>query len=279
MARHGIALVLCAGILLVVLARLALPSAPPLYDGIFPVEPYVWLDPPAGKLGGAMGATADVPIRSGTSPLVAVATPELEPQGQIFAPPGGLTLTAGARTIRVSIQPVASEVAPTDGHIDGNVYRIVIADDKGNALTAPASAQVTVVLRATDPTQADATIARLTAGAWQPLKTSSSGFGGIFIAVASEFGDFAVIVPGAVPTTPGTLSATPFLGASIAASALPGLSPTPNVPTSPGAAFGLSALLPFAIAVVAIGLAVYLYRLAMRRRRDRSRGAHRSRRR
>ncbi len=115
---------LAAGLLVIVVARFALPEAPPLYDGIVPIVPYVWLDPPPGHPGGAQGATAEIAVRNGKSPLVAVATPELEPQAQIFAQPGGLTVPAGSHTIRVSIQPVPTEGTTTDGHIDGNVYRI-----------------------------------------------------------------------------------------------------------------------------------------------------------
>ena len=74
----------------------AAPTAPPLYDGIVPSSPTAGstrrrVSPAAPK-----GATADIPVRSGKSPLVAVATPELEPQAQIFAQPDGLTVPPGA---------------------------------------------------------------------------------------------------------------------------------------------------------------------------------------
>ena len=284
MARRGAALSgLGAGFLLIVVARLVLPAAPPLYDGIVPIEPYVWLDPPPGETGGAKGASADIPVRGGKSPLVAVATPELEPQAQIFAPPEGLNVPPGARTIKVSIEPVPSEGVPTDGHIDGNVYRINVLDDTGTVLTAPASARVSVVLRATDPAQPEATIARFSAGSWQPLKTSSSGFGGSFISVVTEFGDFAVIVPGPGRTAPATAPQAPSPGASVAASlpstAAPGQSSGSNVPTSSGDVSSLPGWLLPALAVLAIGLAFLGYRVARRRRRDRYRGAHRVRRR
>ncbi len=141
MGRRGAALsALGAGFLVIVAARVLVPSAPPLYDGVVPLEAYRWLDPPPpGQHGGAKGATATISVQGGKSPLVAVATPELEPQAQILAQPGGLTLPAGAKTIKVSIQPVPAEGVPTDGHIVGNVYRITVTDQDGTPITAPAS--------------------------------------------------------------------------------------------------------------------------------------------
>jgi hypothetical protein len=254
------------------------PAAPPLYDGIVPIEPYRWLDPAAGQPAGATGATAAIPVRNGKSPLVAVATPELEPQAQIFAQPDGLTITPGARTIKVSIEPVASEGVPTDGHIDGNVYRISVLDDTGAALTAPASARVSVVLRATDPAQAEATLERFSNGSWQRLKTSPSGFGGSFLAVVTGFGDFAVVLPGPGPSLAATGGPATSTGASIAATgqgiASLGSSPGSNAPIPPGDVTSLLPLLVAASVLVAVALASVGYGLARRRRRSRYRGAH-----
>jgi hypothetical protein len=259
-------------VLLIVAARLVFPAAPPLYDGIVPIEPYLWLDPPAGDPGGAKGATAEIAVRSGKSPLVAVATAELEPQAQIFAPPGGLTLLPSARSIKVSIEPVPSEGAPTDGHIDGNVYRIDVIDDTGTALTAPESARVTVDLRATDPAQAEATIERFSAGSWQPLRTSPSGFGGSFLSVVTEFGDFAVIVPGPGPSVPATEPAAASTGLPASASAgsnePTGPPSAPNLaPAPPGDFSGVAGWLVIAVAV-ALAVAIAVYRLIRRSRGD-----------
>ena len=63
-------------------------------------------------------------VEGGQSGLIAVATPELSPQAQVFATPGSLTLPTGATSIKVSIEPVQATVQPADGYIDGNVYRI-----------------------------------------------------------------------------------------------------------------------------------------------------------
>jgi hypothetical protein len=261
-------------------ARLLLPAAPPLYDGIVPIEPYLWLDPPAGDPGGAKGATAQLADRSGKSPLVAVATPELEPQAQIFAPPEGLTVPPGGRTIKVSIEPVPAEGTPADGRIDGNVYRISVVDENGTALTAPASARVSVVLRATDPAQAEAAIARFSAGTWQPLKTSPSGFGGTFVSVVTGFGDFAVITPGPGPSLAASAAGASAAAASLGPIASLGESPASAVPQSP--ASDASALPGWLLAALAAGAAfvvVVAYRITRRGRRGPYRGAHPSRRR
>ena len=277
MARRSRALpVLGGGLLLVVAARLLLPAAPPLYDGVVPITPYLWLDPPPGSPGGAMGATADIAVRSGKSPLVAVATPELEPQAQIFGPPGGLTVPPGARTIKVAIQPVPAEGVTNDGHVDGNVYRITVTDEHGTAITAPASARVSVVLRATDPARAEATIARLSAGSWQPLKTSSSGFGGSFISVVTEFGDFAVIVPGPGLSTAATAGPTASDVASVASAgpsaASSGQSVASNAPIPPADTSGLPFWLAPVLVILAVLVALGVYRGATRRRRRRFQG-------
>src|SRR6185436_17280717 len=76
---------------------------PPLYDGVPLDEPYVYLAPPPGASGGAQGASATLALENGTSPLVAIATPETVPQAQIFAAPGSLTLPPGTTSLSASI--------------------------------------------------------------------------------------------------------------------------------------------------------------------------------
>lgn len=283
--------VLGGGLVLVVLARVLIPGAPPLYDGVVPIEPYVWLEPPPGDPGGAKGASADIPVRGTTVGLVAVATPELEPQAQVFAEPGGLTVASGARTVKVSIEPVPSEGEPAQGHVDGNVYRISVTDDRGRLVTAPAAARVSVVLRASDPAQAVATIDRFSGGSWQPLKTSASGFAGTFLAVVTSFGDFAVVVPGAAPTGSGSGSSSPSASVPVSGSAgalfsgQPASAPASSVPILPpssgGDGLGLAGWLLIALVVVAVVIAIVGYRLARTNRPQRQpyRGAHPRRRR
>ncbi len=276
---RDVCLVLGAGLLVAVAARVAVPAAPPLYDGVVPVEPYQWLVPPAGGVGGAIGATATLQVLNGQSPLIAVTTPESAPQAQVFAERRAMTLPAGVKSIKVSIEPVVSAVAPSDGHVDGNVYRILVTDDHGAPLTAPPGSGVSIVLRATDPTTAEATIALLNAGTWEPLATSSTGFGGTFIAVVTTFGDFAVILPGPGPGTNAAAgSATgpaPSPGASIATT---GPTAQPALPTAPpsngGAGTGFATWLLGGLAAFVLVGGLVRSRLVARRKRKGYRGAH-----
>ena len=251
------------GFLVIVAARVLVPSAPPLYDGVVPLEAYRWLDPPPpGQHGGAKGATAVIPVQGGKSPLVAVATPELEPQAQILAQPGGLTLPTGAKTVRVSIQPVPAEGVPTDGHIDGNVYRFTVTDQNGTLISAPPSALVSVVLRAADHTLSEATVERYVDGAWQPGRARSADAGASFLAVATDFGDFAVVAPGPAPSSSSSVSTASSAGSALAvAVATPVVSPSQR-PTDTSAV-DYSDLPPWllpALGVFAVGVMIVGYR-------------------
>jgi len=140
-------------------------------------------------------------------------------------PPGTTSLT-------VSITPVPPNVQPTDGQIAGNVYRVTITTQTGVLVTAPASAEVTLVLRHPDITASDATLSLLTNGAWQPLKTDAA-LAASFVAVVTTFGDFALISPGPGPSGIG---ASPTVIASAAvATAGPSPSGTASIPpAAPG---------------------------------------------
>lgn len=250
-------------------ARLAPLRTPPLYDGVVPDQPYVWLDPPPGQPGNPTSNSATVAVSGSASPLVTLDTLELNPQAQLFAPPGALGLPAGTTSITISIAPVEPQAPPTDGHIDGNVYRISIVNQAGAAVTADPTADVTLVLRATDPTTPAATLELYANGAWTPLKTDPEGFGAQFLAILSGFGDFAVVLPGAAPSGGSTASAGP--GASGAAGSTPA-APTPAASGggsvgSPGGSVTLYA--GVAIVVILLGLAATAL-LPGRNRRNRS---------
>ncbi len=217
------------GLVVVVLAQSTTPAqSPPLYDGIVPLEPYLWLSPPPGQQGGAQGASATVRLKTAESPLVAVATPESVPQAQVFAAPGTLTLPTGTQSLKVSITPVTVEAQPTAGHIDGNVYRFVVTNQDGAEVTAPRAGRVSIVLRAADPLLTDGMLARLVDGVWQPLDSSPAGFGGTFLAVVTEFGDFALIASGPGPSASAE-AATPTATAS--RSSVSASSPSPSATT------------------------------------------------
>jgi hypothetical protein len=218
---------LVVGFVVVAFAEVAGPrAARPLYDGVVPTEPYRWLQPPPGQPGGAKGTSATVTVSGGQSGLIVVATDEIPPQAQLFAAPGAITLTPNASTIHVAIEPVAPPAAPPSGYIDGNVYRISVTDQAGAALTAPAAQKVTVNLRSAQPNLASGTIERFDGTSWQPLGTPPTG-AGEFLAVVTEFGDFAVVAQGTSPYP--TIATRPSPSASIQGS--PGPSVTTTEPS------------------------------------------------
>jgi hypothetical protein len=282
--RTGLA-TLAAGLLIVGAAQVAAPIAqPPLYDGVVPLEPYRWIAPPPDHPGGAEGATATVAVKGGRSELVAVATPEMSPQAQVFAVPGALTLPRGATSITVSITPLEPDTSPTDGYIDGNAYRILLTDQAGAAITAEPSQRVSIVLRPADPTLEDATIAQFDGVMWRAIETSPPSMtGGGFLAVVTSFGDFALVARGSSPypsSTPSTAT-TPPATSPAPSSDIASSVPTPTPVSPPSAAAGSSAtpgapvVLAIAAVLVVVGTMAWV---RSRRRRVPYRGAHRNRR-
>jgi hypothetical protein len=263
------------GLLLVLLIRVGdLRPAPPLYDGVIVAEPYVWLDPPPGEPGGALGSSATIAVNGGQNRIVAVATTEQPPQAQILATPGALVLATGATSLTVSINPVEPVQPVPDGYIDGNVYRFVVADQLGRPATAPASAYVSIFLRAGDPADVAGRIERFDGTSWVPLETSSEGGAG-FLAVVTEFGDFAVVASGTSPfatPTPAVTAAPP--SATPAATAPEATNPGAATPAPSASPSTPSEALPVAVlaaaggigAIVIVGASVLLAR--RRRRRD-----------
>jgi hypothetical protein len=236
---------LALGLGVAILARLGDPLAPPLYDGVVVVEPYLWLEPPPGERGGAQGVSDTLQLEDGASPLLAIATPEQPPQAQIFAPRGALTLAPGSRSLSLSITPIPPPAEPPDGYIAGNAYRFSVTDQDGSALTAPADAFVTVVMRGPEDTTL-ASISRFQGGAWVPLATSHAGYTSAFLAIVTEFGDLALIAPGTAPW--------------------PGPAPTPGEPAAPGGPSAVTALVAAAIGALLVILVLVAYRSVTRGR-------------
>jgi hypothetical protein len=229
-------LVAVAGLAVAAVAGLAAPlAAPPLYDGVVVVAPYVWVAPPAGKPGGAKGASTHVAISGHASPFVAVATAEEPPQAQLIAPPLGLTLPAGTSSLDVSITPLdpSTDVATTGSdRALGNIYRVGVVNQAGLPATAPASAYVSVVLRAPE-SPPDASLAQFVDGTWRRIKTDA-GYGNSYAAVVTTFGDFAVVTATASPS-PASPSPSPSASAGASATATLAPSPPASVPSSSGA--------------------------------------------
>jgi hypothetical protein len=290
--RLGLA-ALAIGFAWIALAQWVAPVAgPPLYDGVIVVEPYRWLVPLPGQQGEPQSASATVPPDHGASPLVAVATPEQPPQAQIFGTSGALVLPPRTTVVNISIEPILPTTLPVDGHIDGNVYRIIVVNQAGAPLTAPTSARVSVVLRVPDAA-VGAKIERFDGQAWRALKSDDAGFGTSYLAVVTEFGDFTIVAPGPGGPYP---TATPAPGASGGSSPSPAGSatlaapssqvspreaadassgqPTPVAPTSDqGGGLPLAGVAALLIAAAILGVGAVLP-ARRRRRRARYRGAH-----
>jgi hypothetical protein len=251
------------GLVLAAAAQVAGPlGSPPLYDGVVVVEPYLWLDPPPDHPGGAQGTSDTLDVESGASPLLAVATPETAPQAQVFGAPGSLVLPPGATTINVSIIPVAPPSLPSEGYIDGNVYRFELTDQAGQAITADPSALVSIVMRAADETLANVKIERFDGAKWEVLDTSPAGLTG-FLVVVTTFGDFAVVGSGEspYPTETATSTEAPTVAPSVVPTqpSPPSETPTPSGGTSPAGletpvVAGIAALIALVLAIVGLML-------------------------
>ena len=221
--------------------------------------------------------------------MLALATAEEPPQAQVFGTDGALVLPSGTSSIKVSITPILPVSLPIDGHIAGNVYQISVANQQGVALTAPASAQVTVVIRGPGGT-VGATIERYADGAWKPLKTEETGSAAQYLAVVTEFGVFTLVAAGPggpYPTATASGSGpspspadrvsspeTSAAGAASLGSVAPSVSQTSPASPRPNVGEG-PPLIPVAglLVVAAIG-AVFAFRLRGRNRRTPYRGAH-----
>lgn len=246
--RVGIA-TLAIGIVAIVAAQRVAPMlTPPLYDGVAVVEPYRWLTPLQGQPGGPTSAANVLEPVNGANPLVALGTGELPPQAQVFATPGSLDLPPGTTAIRISINPVAPSTLPTDGRIDGNVYRINLTNQAGVDLTAPAAQQVTVVMRSPGD-EPLVTIEQLTPGGWKALETQAAGFAPVFTAVVTRFGDFALVAR----RPSGSASAAGPNG--VASPATTGGRTGPAVPSQTGASGGQGGI-PSTLVAVIIALAL-----------------------
>jgi hypothetical protein len=210
--------VLGAGLLIVFLTRLVVPGVSPLFDGVIVADPYRYLTPPPGGDGSPGSAAESFDIVAGVSPAFAVFTGETPPQAEILAHGGELSLPAGSRSVKVSINPVVPAAnAPSDG-IAGNVYRFTVTDQAGTALTPLPGQTLTLAMRGPAGIPGDASIARLENGTWKPLTTAPSGLPDFLLTNTTSFGDFAVL--GAVATKPAGESPILLIAALVAAAAV-----------------------------------------------------------
>ncbi len=205
MGRRLGAVFCVVGLIVAAAGHAVAPNAPALHDGVIPIDPYRWLSPPPGAAGDRQGTKVTIPVTDpSSSPILVIATPEEPPQAQLFVPPGGLVLPKGTRTLRTAITPVAPKAQPADGTIAGNVYRFSLTNQAGQAVSASASALASLVLRGPEGLEV-ATIERYAGGRWQHLKTSHAGFAATFVSPVTSFGDFALVVTGAAPSSAGSV--------------------------------------------------------------------------
>lgn len=212
--RYGVAS-LAVGFLLIVVAQALTPlGAPPLYDGVVPVEPYRYLTPPPGAPGDPSNVTITAPIGQAGSPQITAATSESPPQAQLIALEGSFDVRTATGPLAISISPVAPAATPARGRIAGNVYRVTVTDGSGVDLETVEGKTLTVVLRAPEGVE-DGTVARLVDGAWVELDSFRAQPPALaaYAATVSGLGDFAVIATGIMATPrPLASSAGPASG-------------------------------------------------------------------
>ncbi|MDX6212740.1 MAG: hypothetical protein QOF82_1827 [Frankiales bacterium] len=185
-----------------VIAWIAVPAAVPLYDGInFPDEPYRYVVPPAGyqKTPQPLSAKGSSPVADSTNTATIYAnTDEQAPQVNVVIPNRLLAAPAGARTVTVSVVPVAPDRQPAKGSIDGNLYRVsATADPAGPVAFAPPQGDLATVsdvtMRATTARKPGPSFLYRPqpAQSWRVLKTFTSG-NDVYSTQFAGFGDYAL---------------------------------------------------------------------------------------
>ena len=193
--RSFVVIALALGALAV--AWRALPGAsPPVYDGLCFTDPYRVLGAsPAPE--SATKTYADTT----TSPFIPseILTNENPPQATLIMTDG--TFVSPGSPFTVGIAPVpAPAIKPHDGQLDGNVYRLTAMTASGTPLTP--KQPITIVLRATG-TNPSRTLERFDGTTWSPLQTFFEGCGDSFEATTDRTADFAMVISGQSPSTPG----------------------------------------------------------------------------
>jgi hypothetical protein len=174
-------------------AQAVRPVAFPIFDGVIVSDPYRFLSPPPGGEGSPTSAASTIAIKAGVSPAFAVYTSETPPQAELLAHGGELVIGAGSSSVKVTIDPIAPPSKASGGSVAGNVYRFTVTDQSGAVLALLPPQTITLALRGPGGIAANASIARLVAGAWQALPTAPSGLQDLFLTNADALGDFAVL--------------------------------------------------------------------------------------
>jgi hypothetical protein len=171
-------------------------GAVPLFDGVgFPDEPYRYVSPPAGARHTAppteATATSDVGNGGNAHPFY-VNSAEIGPQIAVFIDAKGLTVSGTASSVTIAATPLAPDVEPSVGPIDGNVYRISATADAATVSVA-ANGSATVTMRATSARQPPPVFVyrESPTTTWRQLSTARVG-NDIYRTTLSGFGDYAL---------------------------------------------------------------------------------------
>ena len=134
-------------------------------------------------------------------PASEVFTGETPPQAQLLMESGSFDNTVA---LTISILPVAAPaVKPSNGAIEGNVYKFSAINAAGVASHRVRTCSLTIVLRGTKSVPPPV-IDRYNGTAWTPLTTQNSGCGNTFLATSTQLGDFAAVAPGGSASQPAT---------------------------------------------------------------------------
>jgi len=204
MSRRVGSLIACAALgILAILWRLDPNASPPVYDGVCVADPY--------RIVGTSPAPASVsktfPASSSFGPVAVLNLAENPAQAQVILTAG--TFLSPDAAFTVSIAPVPTPaIAPSDGQIDGNVYRLTANTFSGTPLSP--KEPVTVVLRATrsDPPRS---LERFDGNAWKPLQTFAEGCGDTFAATTDRLGEFAMVITRRPPAISGGVPIAPII--------------------------------------------------------------------
>lgn len=207
MSRLSSSLLLALGALaLVVVWRAQSPATPPIYDGVCVAPAYRTLASSPAPTSASKQYPPAAPGAFATSELT---TGEDVPQAQVLMTDGTFV---SAQPFTLTITPVAPPAAkPSNGSVDGNVYKIVATTANGSQLQPVDSAHgITILLRATAMSPAR-TLERLDGSTWTPLKTFLVGCGDTFEAVTPKLGEFAMVLPQAAAGNGGGSSGLPLV--------------------------------------------------------------------
>lgn len=196
----GAAVLVLAGVLLL-LVWSAAPQSPPLYDGIVACNgPYKYLNPPAGLGRQHRHPTSGVTVehvRNGTFTVTTLQTktsPTNAPQALLQLGDGAVRVPPGVTTVTLSVRPVPPPSRVTEGVLDGNVYLFRATGNDGSHLTLNPKVGGLLQLRKTGQ-ELSARMELYQNGKWVPQSTLSFVNACYLATDAKQFGYYALIAP------------------------------------------------------------------------------------